>query len=186
MTSFHRIRIAAAILTWAAVCAMTTTALAANPKDVARARNTRQIADCTHCDLTNAKMTGGFFQLANMIQADLSGANFDGANMAGVQLNGAKAINTSFVYTNFSGARLDGADMRGANFAHAWLNWTWFQGAKLDGANFAGARMPGTQLYGTDLSKVVGLTQGQLETSCGDASTILPPGLLVPACVVGF
>ena len=43
--------------------------------------------------------------------------------------------------------------------------------------------MPGTQLYNTDLSKAVGLTQAQIDTACGDASTILPPGLRVPACV---
>ena len=158
--------------------------LAANQKDVARAHNVSKMSECIHCDLTNAKMTGGFFQLANFVTADLSGANFDGANLAGAQLDNAKAVNASFVYTNFSGTRLTGADMRGANFAHAWLNWTWFAGAKLDGANFADARMPGTQLYNADLSKVVGLTQAQLETACGDATTVLPPGLRVPACVV--
>jgi uncharacterized protein YjbI with pentapeptide repeats len=162
-------------------------AFAANPKDIARARDTRGIADCTKCDLTNANMAHGFFQFANMISADLSGANFDGANMAGVQLNNAKAIRASFIYTNFSGARLDGADLSGANFSNAWLNWTWLTGAKLDGANFAGARMPGAQLYGTDLSKAVGITQDQIDKACGDASTKLPPGIRVPACVVnGF
>lgn len=178
-----KLRTAAVCLILAASCA-TTTAEAANPKDVARARNTRQMSECTHCDLTNAKMTGGFFQLANMVGADLSGANFDGANLAGSQLDDAKAVKASFVFTNFSGAKLTNADLRGANFTNAWLNWTWFAGAKLDGANFAGARMPGTQLYNTDLSKAVGLTQDQLEHACGDASTVLPPGLRVPACVV--
>ena len=167
--------------------ALVTSSLAANPKDVARARDTRQIADCHKCDLTNANMAHGFFQLANMIDADLSGANFDGANMAGVLLNNAKAVRSSFVFTNFSGARLDGADLSGANFSNAWLNWTWFQGAKLDGANFTGARMPGAQLYGTDLSKVIGITQEQIDRACGDWSTKLPPGIHVPACVVnGF
>jgi uncharacterized protein YjbI with pentapeptide repeats len=170
----------------ALLAAATASAHAANPKDVARARNVTRMSECLRCDLTNAKMQHGFFQLANMVEADLSGANFDGANLAGAQLNNAKAVNASFVYTNFSGTRLDGADLRGANLSNAWLNWTWFAGAKLDGTNFAGARMPGTQLYNTDLSKAIGLTQGQLETSCGDASTILPPGLRVPACVVGF
>jgi len=165
--------------------AAATHAFAANPKDIARARNVTNMSECTRCDLTKAQMAHGFFQLANMIGADLSGANFDGANLAGAQLNDTKAVNTSFVYTNFSGTRLDNADLRGANLAHAWLNWTWFAGAKLDGANFANARMPGTQLYGTDLSKVIGLTQEQLETSCGDVTTKLPPGLRVPACVTG-
>jgi hypothetical protein len=157
---------------------------AANPKDLARARNVAKMSECIRCDLTNAKMTHGFFQLANMVEADLSGANFDGANLAGAQLNNAKAVKASFVFTNFSGSRLDGADLSGANLANAWLNWTWFAGAKLDGTNFAGARMPGAQLYGADLSKAVGLTQTQIDQACGDASTKLPPGLRVPACVV--
>ncbi len=181
--TMHELRTAAVCLTLAAACAVPV-AHAAKPQDVARARNVSNMSECTHCDLTNAKMTGGFFQLANMVSADLSGANFDGANLAGAQLDDAKAVNASFVYTNFSGTKLTGADMRGANFANAWLNWTWFAGAKLEGANFAGARMPGTQLYNTDLSKAVGLTQDQLEHACGDASTLLPPGLRVPACVV--
>lgn len=170
-----------------AAAALTSTlivsALAANPKDVARARDTRVIPDCTKCDLTNAKMTDGFFQLANMIEANLSGANFDRANMAGVQLNNSKAVKTSFVYTNLSGARLDNGDFSGANFSNAWLNWTWFAGAKFDGANFAGAKMPGAQLYNADLSKATGLTQDQIDKACGDYSTKLPPGLRIPACV---
>lgn len=163
---------------------LTMTALAANPKDVARARDTRGIPECMKCDLTGAKLAEGFFQLANLIGANLSGGNFDRANMAGVLLNNAKAVNASFVYTNFSGARLDNADFSGANFSNAWLNWTWFAGAKLDGANFAGAKMPGAQLYNTDMSKAVGLTQDQIDKACGDASTKMPPGLRVPACVV--
>ena len=168
----------------ALLTAVAASAFASNPKDVARARNVTNMSECMKCDLTNANMAHGFFQLANMIDADLSGANFDGANLAGSQLNNAKAVKSSFVYTNFSGARLDGADLTGANFSNAWLNWTWFQGAKLDGANFTGARMPGAQLYGTDMSKAVGLTQDQIDKACGDASTKLPPGIRVPACVV--
>lgn len=163
--------------------ALTMTALAANPKDVARARDASTIPNCVKCDLTGAKLTEGFFQLANMIDADLSGANFDRANMAGAQLNNVKAVNTSFVYTNFSGARLDNGDFSGANFSNAWLNWTWFAGAKFDGANFAGAKMPGAQLYNADLSKAIGLTQDQVDKACGDYSTKLPPGMRVPACV---
>ena len=179
----HSVR-TATLATAIAVTLLPAIALAANPKDVARARNVTRMSECMKCDLTNAKMTNGFFQLAVMIGADLSGANFDGANLAGSQLNNVKALKTSFVYTNFSGARLDGGDFSGANFSNAWLNWTWFAGAKLDGANFKDARMPGAQLYNTDLSKALGLTQDQIDKACGDASTKLPPGLRVPACVV--
>ena len=157
-------------------------AAAANPKDIARAKDTRQLAECVRCDLSNADLRDGFFQLANLIEANLSGSRFDGANMAGVQLMNANLANASFHYTNFSGARFEGADLRGANFTHAWFNWAWFAGAKLDGANFTNAKMIGAQLQGADLSKVVGLTQNQLLTACGDGATRLPPGINAPRC----
>ena len=163
--------------------AAATHAFAAKSKDIARAKNVAKMSECVRCDLTKAQLAHGFFQLANFVEADLSGANFDGANLAGAQLDNAKAVNASFVYTNFSGTRLLGADLRGANLSNAWLNWTSFAGANLEGTNFANARMPGTQLYNTDLSKAVGLTQDQIDTACGDASTKLPPGIRVPQCV---
>jgi uncharacterized protein YjbI with pentapeptide repeats len=155
---------------------------AANPKDVARAKNTRQIAECVRCDLSNADLRGGFFQLANMIDANLSGGKFDGANMAGVQLNGANLSGGSFVYTNFSGAQFQGADLRNADFTNAWFNWAWFTGAKLDGADFTGAKMIGAQFQGADLSKVKGLTSLQLRNACADGGTKLPPGIERPWC----
>lgn len=157
-------------------------ASAANRKDIARVKNTSNFGECIRCDLTNADLRDGFFQLANMIEANLSGAKFDRANMAGAQLNDANLSNASFVYTNFSGAQFQGADLRGANFSNAWFNWAWFAGAKLDGANFTGAHMIGAQLQGADLSKTIGLTEGQLRFACGDSGTLLPPGVSTPRC----
>jgi len=157
-------------------------AFAANPKDIARAKNTDKFGECLRCDLSNADMRNGLFQLAVMIDANLSGANFDGANLAGAQLNNAILAKGSFRYTNFSGAQLQGADMRGANFTNAWFNWAWLGGAKLDGANFTNAHMIGAQLQGADLSKAIGLTESQLRTACGDSLTRLPPGVTAPRC----
>ena len=166
----------------AATAMATQIAFAAKPKDVTRAKNVKNFGECIRCDLTNADLREGFFQLANMIEANLSGAKFDGANMAGAQLNGANLSNGSFVYTNFSGAQFQGADMRGANFSNAWFNWAWFADAKLDGANFTDAKMLGAQLQGADMSKVVGLTESQLSFACGDSQTRLPPGISAPRC----
>jgi uncharacterized protein YjbI with pentapeptide repeats len=157
-------------------------AAAANPKDVARAKNTSQIAECIRCDLSGADLREGFFQLANLIEANLSGGKFDGANMAGTQLNNANLSNASFTYTNFSGAQLQGADMRGANFSRAWFNWAWLAGAKLDGADFTGAHLIGAQFQGADLRKVKGLTSLQLRNACADSQTKLPPGIERPWC----
>lgn len=157
-------------------------ASAANPKDVARAKERGRITECIRCDLSGADFRNGFFQLANMIEANLSRAKFDGANMAGTQLNNANLSGGTFTYTNFSGSQLQGADMRRADFSGAWFNWAWLTGAKLDGANFTNAKMIGAQLQGADLSKVTGLTQGQLRFACGDATTRLPAGIETPRC----
>ena len=104
-------------------------ASAANKKDIARAKNVRQFGQCVRCDLSGADLRDGFFQLANMIEANLSGAKFDGANMAGVQFYKANLSGGSFVYTNLSGAQFSDADLRNADFTHAWLNWAWFGGS---------------------------------------------------------
>jgi hypothetical protein len=42
--------------------------------------------------------------------------------------------------------------------------------------------MIGAQLQGADMSKVIGLTQGQLRHACGDATTRLPAGIETPRC----
>jgi uncharacterized protein YjbI with pentapeptide repeats len=165
-----------------AVFGLAGSAIGAKPKDVARAKNAKQIAECVRCDLSGADLRNGFFQLANMIEANLSGAKFDGANMAGTQLHNANLSNGSFTYTNFSGAQFHGADLRNADFTNAWFNWAWFPNTKLDGANFTGARMIGAQIQGADLSKVTGLTASQLRNACGDAGTRLPPGIEIPRC----
>lgn len=156
--------------------------LAANPKDLARARNTQNFSECIRCDLSGADFEDRFFQLAILIEANLSGANFDGANLAGTQLTGANLTKGSFRYTNFSGAQMQGADLRGANFKGAWLNWAWLAGAKLEGADFTNAHFIGAQLQGTDLSKAKGLTSSQLRTACANADTRLPPGIDRPWC----
>ena len=158
------------------------TALAANPKDLARFKKSDNFSECIRCDLSNADFEDRFFQLAVLIEANLSGSKFDGANMAGSQLNNANLSKGSFRYTNFSGAQLQGADLRGADFTKAWMNWSWLAGAKLDGADFTGAVFIGAQLQGADLRNAKGLTSLQLRNACADASTRLPPGIERPWC----
>lgn len=160
-------------------------AFAADAGDLRKARLKGRIAECVRCDLSGAQFKEGFFQFANFYQSDLTGTLWDGANLAGSTLQETKLANASFVFTNLSGARLEGTDATGANFRNAWLNWAWFANAKLDGADFTGAKMRGAQLYNTDLSKVIGLTQRQIDLACGDSTTKTPPGIRVPACI-GF
>jgi uncharacterized protein YjbI with pentapeptide repeats len=115
------------------------------------------IVDCVGCNLKGA-------DLANTcVKAhDLHGANFDGAN----------ATLMCMSFANFTNATFRGTDLSAANLA----------GAKMDGADLTGAKLNITSFLGTDLSKTKGLTQAQIDVSCGDDKTKLPPGLNVHLC----
>lgn len=130
-------------------------ARAANPAQVARIHG--GIVDCVGCDLSGADLTNTCVK-----EKDLHGANFDGAN----------ATLMCMSFANFTGASFRGTELSGANLAHA----------KLDGADMTGAKTAITSFLGTDLRKVKGLTQDQVNAACGDAQTKLPPGLTVHIC----
>jgi hypothetical protein len=50
------------------------------------------------------------------------------------------------------------------------------------GADLTGAKTSITSFLGTDLRKVKGLTQAQLDIACGNSRTRLPPGLKIHTC----
>lgn len=122
----------------------------ADPKAVARLHS--GIVDCPGCKLMGADLFNTCVK-----ERDLRGANFDGAN--------AQMMCMSFA--DFRGASFRGTDLSGANMA----------GARMDGADLTGAAMSITSFLGTDLRKVKGLTQKQLDTACSDKKTLLPAGL---------
>jgi len=115
------------------------------------------IVDCPNCQLQGANLLNTCVKTK-----DLHGANFDGAN----------ATLMCMSFANFTNASFRGTELSGANLA----------GAKLDGADLTGAKTSITSFLGTDLTKVKGLTQAQLNVACGDAKTKLPPGLRVHTC----
>ncbi|MBV9989688.1 MAG: pentapeptide repeat-containing protein [Alphaproteobacteria bacterium] len=130
-------------------------ALAADADAVARIHG--GIVDCVACNLEGADLTN------TCVKAhDLHGADFDAAN----------ATLMCMSFANFSGATFRGTDLSGANLAHA----------DLDGADLTGAHMTITSIKGTDLTRVKGLTQSQLDAACGDAETKVPAGLAVHTC----
>jgi uncharacterized protein YjbI with pentapeptide repeats len=129
--------------------------MAANPAAVAKIHG--GIVDCVGCNLAGADLTNTCVK-----EHDLHGANFDGAN----------ATLMCMSFANFTNASFRGTELSGANLA----------GAKLDGADLTGAKTSITSFLGTDLTKVKGLTQAQLNVACGDAKTKLPPGLRVHTC----
>ncbi len=145
----------ALILLLLAAVAPAVAAPAYDPAAVARIHG--GIVDCVGCRLQGADLTN------TCVKAhDLHGADFDGAN----------ATLMCMSYANFSGATFRGTNLSGANLAHA----------RLDGADLSGAEMTITSIKGTDLTHVVGLTQKQLDTACGDAETRVQAGFVVKTC----
>ena len=127
----------------------------ADPAAVARIH--ADIVDCPGCKLMGADLANTCVK-----DHDLRGANFDGAN--------ATLMCMSF------------ADFRGASFRGTILDAANLGSAKLDGADITGARTHITSFAGTDLTRVKGLTQSQLDAACGDTKTKVPAGMKVHFC----
>lgn len=143
-------------------------ASAQNPAQIQRAAT----ASCPGCnlfqaDFTNREMKGRDYSKARLRQANLSAAIMNRTNFSGADMRDVNAYGGLFTSANFSGA-----DLTNASFVGAYLQGANFRGANLTGANFAGAEM----------SRAVGLTQGQLNAACGDPSTLAPPGLRLRPC----
>jgi len=129
-------------------------------------------ANCANCDL---------FQI-NLAYQSVSGRDFSGARIRQADLSLATADRTRFrganmSLTNFFGARLTGADFTDANLEGATL-----VGAYLGGARMSGAALDGANFSGAELADAIGLSQSQLNTACGDATTTLPQEMTIPAC----
>ena len=148
-------RILLAVLLLALAGCPAAPSLAADPAAVAKIHG--GIVDCVGCNLAGADLTNTCVK-----EHDLHGANFDGANATLMCMSFANFTNTSFRGTELSGANL--------------------AGARMDGADLTGAKTSITSFLGTDLTRVKGLTQKQLDVACGDATTKLPPGLKIHTC----
>lgn len=145
----------------------------------AAAQNAAQIArvegggNCPGCDLLQIDLSfrtaaGRDYSGARLIQAGLVAGIYDRTNFSNADLAWADGA-----AGRFTGARFNGARLENANFVGAYLGGASFAGANLSGANFAGAEMETAR----------GLTQAQLDTACGDATTRLPAGFTIPVCV---
>jgi uncharacterized protein YjbI with pentapeptide repeats len=89
-----------------------------------------------------------------------------GANLEKAELGRAVLVNADLGNVNLRNAYLARADLRGARLA----------GADLSGAEFYLA-----DLRGADLSQATGLAQSQLNETCGNETTKLPPDIDPPA-----
>jgi uncharacterized protein YjbI with pentapeptide repeats len=159
----------------AAVAALGLVALATPPalaQNAGQIEHARSGASCPHCnlfqaDFSNLEMKGRDFAGARLRQADFSAAVMNHTTFAGGDLRDLNAY----------GAVLTGASFAGTNLTNAS-----FVGAYLQGANFRGATLTGVNFSGAEMDRAIGLTQGQLEGACGDATTSAPRGLHLRPC----
>lgn len=123
----------------------------------------------------------------NLFQAELNYQDAANLNLSKSRLRQASLALVTFDAVNFSGANLSVANMFGArfnrcDFRKADLSQVAAVGTFFGSSKFHGAKLTGTNLSGADLSLATGLTQKQLDQTCGDRSTRLPKGLRIPAC----
>jgi len=170
------------------------TGLAFDEEDV---RLLNQDKSCYQCDLRDVVLSGRVLHLARLGNSDLTGARLDhieayeadlsGANLTNADLSGARMLFSIFVQANLTNANLGDAmlavtDMRQAIMAGANLSRANFGSADLRGVDLTGAYLYRTILYRTKLLGAKGLTQEQLDTACGNETTVLPPGLVARPC----
>jgi hypothetical protein len=101
---------------------------------------------------------------------DLRGANLEGATLRFATLTGA----------DLEGAKLTGVDLMHARLDHAKLIATDFTDAVLDHVDFTEANMKRAIIIGATLINARNLTQAQVNSAYGDASTLLPAALKPP------
>jgi len=163
-------------------------------------------ADFTTTDLKDANLLGANLEKAKLVRATLAGSSAKGVRFArveayrtdfsGISADGASFESAELQRSNFANAKLskvdftkadlgrsqfDGADVGGSRFALANLARADFREASFSApVDFDRAFFFLTRVEGADLSAATRLTQWQLDMSCGDDKTVLPPGLKKP------
>jgi uncharacterized protein YjbI with pentapeptide repeats len=157
-------------------------------------------ADLSGADLGKANLSGGKFRRADfresslretiLREADLTQADFREADLSLADFSSSTLREANLRWVDLSAADFTGADLFGANLERAILDKASFRGANLNMASFnvrnfddvdlSGADLRETDIRGANLSRARGLTQAQVNAARGDASTILPRGLVRP------
>lgn len=146
-----------------------------------------QTNQCIRCDLRNADLRNRVLNKANLSGAYLVGARLDNSALVGADLSGAHMAGADLSAANLERADLTGADLTramlvGSRLRNAILSRARLSDAKLADADLTGARLKGTRLQGADLAQARGLTQEQLDQTCGNQVTTLPNGLRLSPC----
>lgn len=144
-------------------------------------------SDLSKADLRNADLSYANLFVANLNKANLLHANLSHANLTIAKLNYANLKNTNLSHANLnpsylSHAKLNGANLSGANLSGANLNGANLIKATLFNVNLSHANLNDTNLSDADLTNAFGLSQIQLDKSCGNLNTKLPQGLKLILC----
>lgn len=157
-----------------AILALTALSAPAHAQNAAQIGRAQSGASCPKCnlfqaDFTNRELRNKNFAGARLRQADLSLGVFNGTSFAGADLRDIDGTAALFGRSSFAGANLTNASL---------------VGSYLEGANFKGAILDGVNFSGAEMESATGLTQGQLDQTCGDETTQLPRGLRIPVCTL--
>jgi uncharacterized protein YjbI with pentapeptide repeats len=141
-----------------------------------------------HADIRRAiKAIGGLTGLpaADLLDADVD-EHWRSANALLVMASelarsNVKSPKPDYRGADLAGARLSGADLSGASLRGARLIGADLSRASLRLADLTGADLRDARLSGADLTQSLFVTQAQLDSAAGDASTGLPPALRRPA-----
>ena len=126
-------------------------------------------------DLSGINLAKAFLYNANLARTFLHKANLTGAAMIDSNLTGAAMIDSNLTDAILMGANLTDAKLIGVNLNGAVLTGVDLTGAALTGVDLTGAALFGLDLTGTELLNVTGLTQKQLDVTCGKPEN--PPKL---------
>jgi len=163
-------------------------------------------ADFSMTDLSYVNIKGANLEKTLLARSWLTGAHAEKANFSRIEAyrsgfvniiaDGATFAGAELQRANFSGAHLTGVDFEKAelgraNFQKAILTGTRFSLANLSRADLTNSVFEGpiafdraflflTHIEGLDLSAATGLEQEQIDISCGDEKTKLPPTLKTP------
>jgi len=111
-------------------------------------------AQLAGADLRNANLIGAILQNADLRNAQLAGAKLVIADLRGADLTNANLQKAKLVGANLREAKLRGADLSRAKLGNADLRNTQLVGAKLVGVKLSGADLTGADLTGAFLEAV--------------------------------
>lgn len=148
--------------------------------DLSKSALARAMLDKSQAQGANFEKALGY--RTSFVDADLSGANFVKSEMQRADFTGAILTDASFEKSELGRVDFSDADINGTSFRFANLARADFRSAKFETPiDFTGAFLYQTRFEGVDLSKALGLSQWQVDMTCGDATTKLPADVTIPS-----